>query len=326
MQRRAAAGQAAQAQSARARAGAGRRAAARRSWRARRPRSPGPASSTLRLDAGGQAEVVRTVLRRRERFGRRRGRGRHGAGRIRVRQPDRAAARGPRSPGGARRRDLGAARGAGLEGDARVLLQRRRARRSTNLALSVQARARGSAARRRASPKDGYHGEYIARDRARTTSPTSDPRRAGGYGSPAGSRWRALRREQDDDLKAFGVRFDNLLPRVARCTSTARSTATVERADRVRQDLRARRRAVAAARPTYGDDKDRVMRKSDGSYTYFVPDVAYHVTKWERGFAHASSTSRDRTTTARWRGCAPACRRSTSASPPDTPTTCCTRW
>jgi arginyl-tRNA synthetase len=37
----------------------------------------------------------------------------------------------------------------------------------------------------------------------------------------------------------------------------------------------------------YGDDKDRVMRKSDGSYTYFVPDVAYHVTKWRRGFRHA---------------------------------------
>src|SRR5205814_3750362 len=37
----------------------------------------------------------------------------------------------------------------------------------------------------------------------------------------------------------------------------------------------------------YGDDKDRVMRKSDGGYTYFVPDVAYHVTKFERGFAKA---------------------------------------
>jgi arginyl-tRNA synthetase len=34
----------------------------------------------------------------------------------------------------------------------------------------------------------------------------------------------------------------------------------------------------------FGDDKDRVMRKSDGTYTYFVPDVAYHITKWERGF------------------------------------------
>ncbi|MEY2685532.1 MAG: hypothetical protein RJA09_2677, partial [Pseudomonadota bacterium] len=34
----------------------------------------------------------------------------------------------------------------------------------------------------------------------------------------------------------------------------------------------------------YGDDKDRVMRKSDGGYTYFVPDVAYHISKWERGY------------------------------------------
>jgi arginyl-tRNA synthetase len=43
--------------------------------------------------------------------------------------------------------------------------------------------------------------------------------------------------------------------------------------------------ALWLATTGYGDDKDRVMRKSDGSYTYFVPDVAYHVTKWERGFA-----------------------------------------
>jgi arginyl-tRNA synthetase len=35
----------------------------------------------------------------------------------------------------------------------------------------------------------------------------------------------------------------------------------------------------------FGDDKDRVMQKSDGGYTYFVPDVAYHVTKWKRGFS-----------------------------------------
>jgi arginyl-tRNA synthetase len=57
----------------------------------------------------------------------------------------------------------------------------------------------------------------------------------------------------------------------------------------------------------YGDDKDRVMRKSDGGYTYFVPDVAYHISKWERGFTR-SSTSRAPTTTAPSPACAPACR------------------
>ena len=75
----------------------------------------------------------------------------------------------------------------------------------------------------------------------------------------------------------------------------------------------------------YGDDKDRVMRKSDGSYTYFVPDVAYHLTKCERGFA-TRSTSRAPTTTARSPACAPACRRPARRSPPAIPTTCCTRW
>ena len=76
----------------------------------------------------------------------------------------------------------------------------------------------------------------------------------------------------------------------------------------------------------FGDDKDRVMRKSDGGYTYFVPDVAYHITKWERGFAQRRSTCRAPTTTARSPACARACRRSASASRRATPTTCCTRW
>ena len=93
-----------------------------------------------------------------------------------------------------------------------------------------------------------------------------------------------LRHEQDLDLRAFGVRFDTLLP-------------GVEPVHRRPRRAHGGRNSPPPARPTsddgalwlrstdYGDDKDRVMRKSDGSYTYFVPDVAYHVSKWERGFA-----------------------------------------
>ena len=80
-----------------------------------------------------------------------------------------------------------------------------------------------------------------------------------------------------------------------------------------------------AAHDRRGDDKDRVMRKSDGTYTYFVPDVAYHVTKWERGFTKVINIqgSDHHGTIARVRA---ACRACTSGSRRATPTTCCTRW
>ena len=91
-----------------------------------------------------------------------------------------------------------------------------------------------------------------------------------------------LRREQDLDLQAFGVKFDQYYLESS-LYKEGRVEKTVE--------------ALIAAGKTYeqegalwlrttddGDDKDRVMRKSDGTYTYFVPDVAYHVAKWERGF------------------------------------------
>ena len=94
-----------------------------------------------------------------------------------------------------------------------------------------------------------------------------------------------LRREQDLDLKAFGVRFDNYylessLYRDGRVEKTVKEL--VEAGVTFEQDG-----ALWLKTTEYGDDKDRVMRKSDGTYTYFVPDVAYHVTKWERGFTRA---------------------------------------
>ena len=75
----------------------------------------------------------------------------------------------------------------------------------------------------------------------------------------------------------------------------------------------------------YGDDKDRVMRKSDGSYTYFVPDVAYHLDKFERGFTKAINIqgTDHHGTIARVRAGLQA---AGAGVPPATPTTCCTRW
>ena len=91
-----------------------------------------------------------------------------------------------------------------------------------------------------------------------------------------------LRREQDLDLKAFGVQFDNYYLESSLYLS-GRVDAVVKKlmdaGKTFEQDG-----ALWLKTTEYGDDKDRVMRKGDGSYTYFVPDVAYHITKWERGF------------------------------------------
>jgi arginyl-tRNA synthetase len=92
-----------------------------------------------------------------------------------------------------------------------------------------------------------------------------------------------LRHEQDLDLKAFDVKFDNYY--------LESSLYTSGKVDAVVQKLRDAGKtyeqdgALWLKSTDYGDDKDRVMRKGDGSYTYFVPDVAYHISKWERGFA-----------------------------------------
>jgi arginyl-tRNA synthetase len=148
-----------------------------------------------------------------------------------------------------------------------------------NLALSVQARAQGRAPADPGWPADGYRGEYIeeiARDYA------AGGGRADDLDATRKFAVAALRREQDADLQAFGVSFD-----VYYLESSLYADGRVEAAVRalVASGRTYEHEGALWLRTTdYGDDKDRVVRKSDGSYTYFVPDVAYHVTKWERGF------------------------------------------
>ena len=92
-----------------------------------------------------------------------------------------------------------------------------------------------------------------------------------------------LRHEQDLDLKAFDVKFDNYYLESSLYTSGKVDAAVQKLRDAGKtyeQDG-----ALWLKSTDYGDDKDRVMRKGDGTYTYFVPDVAYHITKWERGFS-----------------------------------------
>jgi arginyl-tRNA synthetase len=152
-----------------------------------------------------------------------------------------------------------------------------------NLALSVQARAseiRGQAA---AFPADGYHGEYIRELAQRYLDD-----KVGDIADLAALRTFAvaeLRKEQDRDLQALGVRFDRYYLESS-LYSDGRVESTVARLIASGHTYE-KDGALWLATTAFGDDKDRVMRKSDGTYTYFVPDVAYHVTKFERGFGKA---------------------------------------
>ncbi len=136
-----------------------------------------------------------------------------------------------------------------------------------------------------------YNGDYIqdiANDFLAKKTVKSDDREFTGSGDVNdldGMRLFAvayLRREQDLDLKAFDVRFDNYYLESSLYTSGKVDAAVQKLRDAGKtyeQDG-----ALWLKSTDYGDDKDRVMRKGDGTYTYFVPDVAYHIAKWERGF------------------------------------------
>jgi arginyl-tRNA synthetase len=157
-----------------------------------------------------------------------------------------------------------------------------------NLALSTQARVRELRTGEVSIPEGGYHGEYIREIAQRYVA--EHPEDAEGNDLDAIRRFAvaALRREQDLDLQAFGVRFDTYY-----LESSLYADGKVEAT--VRQLVASGKTfeeegALFLRTTMFGDDKDRVMRKSaakGGDYTYFVPDVAYHVTKWERGFRRA---------------------------------------
>jgi arginyl-tRNA synthetase len=164
-----------------------------------------------------------------------------------------------------------------------------------NLALSVQARARGIKPGEPGWPESAYNGEYIQdiaeEFLAKKTVNAFDGEAVKANGKvddlDAIRRFAVtcLRHEQDMDLQKFGVRFDTYY--------LESSLYTDGKVDSVVQQLVASGKtyesegALWLRTTEYGDDKDRVMRKSDGTYTYFVPDVAYHVTKWQRGFRRA---------------------------------------
>lgn len=160
-----------------------------------------------------------------------------------------------------------------------------------NLGLSTQARCKGLGPDDASWPEDGYRGDYIVElansYMAGDSIEAEDKKVTGAADAEDIEAIRDfavayLRREQDQDLKAFGVNFD-----VYYLESSLYNDGLVEKA--VQQLIDSgytyeQDGALWLKTTEFGDDKDRVMRKSEGGYTYFVPDVAYHINKWQRGF------------------------------------------
>ena len=154
-----------------------------------------------------------------------------------------------------------------------------------NLALSVRARLMELATRTVDIPEGGYHGEYIREIAAAYAASHPDDATGEKLEDVRTFAVKALREEQDRDLKALRVKFD-----VYYLESSLYTDGKVEETVRMLRDAGhtfEEGGAMWLRTTEYGDDKDRVMRKSDGTYTYFVPDVAYHISKWQRGYRHA---------------------------------------
>jgi len=161
----------------------------------------------------------------------------------------------------------------------------------SNLALSVQARCRGLGPDDAQWPEDGYRGDYIADVAAAYLAGEqidARDRHVDGKGDPndldaiRDFAVAYLRREQDLDLKAFAVNFDRYFLESSLYESgevEATVAQLIANGHTYEEDGALWLRTTA-----FGDDKDRVMRKREGGYTYFLPDVAYHLNKWQRGF------------------------------------------
>jgi arginyl-tRNA synthetase len=157
------------------------------------------------------------------------------------------------------------------------------------LARSVWARYQEALGAGVAFPEDGYRGEYV-REIARELAAEQGGRFRGDESEEALDVMRRfavarLREEQNRDLDGFRVRFDTFFLESSLYTD-GRVEDTIRRL-RETGHVYEKDGAVWLRTTEFGDDKDRVMVKSTGHPTYFLPDVAYHVSKWERGFHRA---------------------------------------
>ena len=238
----------------------------------------GPGFMNFWLDAGRIASGLADIVRANESYGR----SNVGGGRVVNVEFVSANPTGPLHVGHGRQAALGDAISTLLEvtgwsvtrefyyNDAGVQID--------NLAASVEARLNELRGKPSAVPEGGYHGDYI-RELAERYEADGDGLSVREFAV------RELRKEQDLDLQAFGVRFDRYF-----LESSLYTDGMVD--DTVRLLIASGKTyehegALWLRTTEFGDDKDRVMRKGDGTYTYFLPDVAYHVTKWKRGFHRA---------------------------------------
>ncbi len=151
-----------------------------------------------------------------------------------------------------------------------------------NLGLSVQARLKQRLDANASFPEKGYQGEYIKDIAEHYVAQCAADAKGDNLEAITKFAVQQLRNEQDLDLRAFEVNFDSYYLESSLYTDGS-VQKTVDRlianGSTYEQDG-----ALWLKTTPYGDDKDRVMRKSDGSFTYFVPDIAYHVSKFRRGF------------------------------------------
>jgi arginyl-tRNA synthetase len=250
----------------------------------------GPGFINLKLKAAAKQSVVSEVLRDGARFGQRASNGQSALVEFVSANPT-----GPLHLGHARQAALGDALCSLLATQgwkvSREFYYNDAGVQIATLAQSVKARLDGLSPSEPGWPDEAYKGEYIADIaadfRAKKTVKADDREvtATGDVNDLNAIRAFAvayLRHEQDLDLQAFGLKFDNFFLESG-LYAGGQVEATVQRlkdsGHTYQQDGALWLRTTA-----FGDDKDRVMRKSDGSYTYFLPDVAYHIDKWNRGY------------------------------------------
>ncbi len=252
----------------------------------------GPGFINLFIKQSSQMSVVKTVLAQGEQYGR----GEAKKGKVQVEFVS-ANPTGPLHVGHGRGAAIGDAICRILEAEGhdvtREFYYNDAGQQIDNLARSVQLRCKGVDPESDQWPEDGYRGEYIVdlansymagdvidgvHDMAPITA-QQDPDNTDAIRQFAVA---YLRKEQDIDLKAFDVSFDVFSLESALYTNGAVEKAVetlIKNGHTYEKDG-----ALWLKTTEFGDDKDRVMRKSSGGYTYFVPDVAYHLEKWQRGF------------------------------------------
>lgn len=244
----------------------------------------GPGFLNFRLGAGEVGDALRRILHENRRYGRAdEGRGR----RIMVEFVS-ANPTGPLHLGHGRQAALGDAIANLLEWTGwdvhREFYFNDAGRQMDRLAESVRARLVQAQGGDEPVPEGGYLGEYVAEIAQALLAECADKQATPSLDAMRLFAVARLRKEQEADLEAFRVRFDEFYPET-RLYDDGRVDATIRALDATGLAYRADG-ALWLRTTRFGDQKDRVMVKRDGSPTYFLPDVAYHMSKWERGFRH----------------------------------------